>query len=1156
MNLQNIIDEILSESIKVVSFDIFDTLLARPIIKPTDLFKLVGLRTGYFEDFIEMRVAAEKCAGKKRDSSRDAVTFDEIYREFGNLFDVPDDVLVALQREELAIEMQYLRPRKSAKKLFDTAKAAGKRIIITSDMYLSKEFLEKVLAENGFAGYERFYLSSEEQKSKKTGRLYQKIVTDFAEEGITSNEILHIGDNKEIDINKAKQYGIETIFFPKAIDVFKRNKNFAPLYESIEETLDNSFLVGYIAQNIFDDPFIKYDKKTLFNGQWENLGTTIFGPLLTIFTAWMLEDAILENVDIIYFLHRDGYIPKILFDYMSKYYSDAPRSAQMYLNRSIMYSFIARSTSSLFHGLNKYSVSPNMTVEDFVRYRLLVSDKREKEEILAIFYNRGYKKSTQKIGNLLNNTELLNLLDPFFIKNCQQRTNAVKDYCNTLIDPNQNAAVFDVGYRGRAGKFLKDELGFACLEYHICARPELHRVNLNRYRIKSLIHAGADVVKETSIIYIILDDVLSIQEPGVAYIEKQDDFVPVMEKEYVYSHEIEILQDSIISFGKDFMDSFQDDLKLLYFDPFPVYDLLKKFLIIPSQKDAKMIKQLRCPDEPSFMDTGTRRKYLDWYQMRFQDIQDEKAKQITQRETFETVVKYKKLRIILDKLHLLPFAKAVYHKVFKNSKKELLKKCLKKIHLFNVTKKVYTYIKNLHAEEGTNSNSEPDYILTIESEIADCITKIAANQLLAGNNIMVIGYMVGFDKGVCNYLNQLSEKITNSNLVLFSEATRHTIEKTGSKIYFPFFIVPKLFDKNQSPPSKDIKITSKIQKAIQKNDYLSWAVSNLKKRNPNMVKGYQEVQAYYTQRYYSQVFDLLKPKCIIMWNAFEGLHHIVNCVAKEKNIPVLYMEFGSLPGTYALETSGQMGESYPSIHFEEFKTLEVSPEELKDAEKVWGFLKESRLNRNVQPAGFSLDDIRKKLKPGRPIILYAGQNDFESGLYPYTEHTKKYHSPVFRSSDEAAEFLADLAEKNDWNLIYKPHPLIMKLSRDKKTPHGTILVDNCDINDLIDLSDLTITILSQTGYVSLIRGKATLMLGYTQLKGKGCTYEAFAKEEVEGAISTALTNGLTPQMQYGFKKHIAQMLKYYLYDDLLEHGIQYGRDTDEAAHMINEMALM
>ena len=48
-------------------------------------------------------------------------------------------------------------------------------------------------------------------------------------------------------------------------------------------------------------------------------------------------------------------------------------------------------------------------------------------------------------------------------------------------------------------------------------------------------------------------------------------------------------------------------------------------------------------------------------------------------------------------------------------------------------------------------------------------------------------------------------------------------------------------------------------------------------------------------------------------------------------------------------------------------------------------------------------------------------------------------------------------------------------------------------------------------------------------------------EQIESTITTALENGFSDTQKMAFRKHIAQLLKYYLYDDNREREIRYGK---------------
>ena len=87
MNLQELKEMVNDSKYKVISFDIFDTLIKRPCVGPTDILKLVGKRCGYKGDFLTMRRIAEKEARLNKLFWEDEILYDDIYVEFEKLFD-------------------------------------------------------------------------------------------------------------------------------------------------------------------------------------------------------------------------------------------------------------------------------------------------------------------------------------------------------------------------------------------------------------------------------------------------------------------------------------------------------------------------------------------------------------------------------------------------------------------------------------------------------------------------------------------------------------------------------------------------------------------------------------------------------------------------------------------------------------------------------------------------------------------------------------------------------------------------------------------------------------------------------------------------------------------------------------------------------------
>lgn len=432
-------------------------------------------------------------------------------------------------------------------------------------------------------------------------------------------------------------------------------------------------------------------------------------------------------------------------------------------------------------------------------------------------------------------------------------------------------------------------------------------------------------------------------------------------------------------------------------------------------------------------------------------------------------------------------------------------------------------------------------------ELKNSMVQFKANYQQYNNATLIFGSMISFDKNSYRLYNEAFNLLSNKNKFLLISET-HAVEEKAQKgmIEFPYFCLPLMLWQNfhlVEGGFGKIAIPDVVANYIKEKDYRVNALVDFKGKNNNIAHGYAENFIYYADLYLREMFDFICPKKVLIWNQFYPFHILIKSICAEKNIDILYMEYGVLPGTYLVERMGQMGESYPATHSEEFQKLDITDIDVKKAKEVYEYLHKSGINRKEQPVSDELDRAKKRIKKERPIIVYAGQNDYESGLYPYTEHTKKYHSPIFKGSEDAALFLYEIAKKNDWNFIYKPHPLCIK-SKDNGTnlPEEAIVIEKCNINELVEWADINVTILSTVGYVSLIRRRPIVMLGYTQLKDKGCTYQAFSKELVEEEIKKALEFGYTKKQEEEFIMHIARLIKYYLYDDMAERDIRFGKD--------------
>ncbi len=405
------------------------------------------------------------------------------------------------------------------------------------------------------------------------------------------------------------------------------------------------------------------------------------------------------------------------------------------------------------------------------------------------------------------------------------------------------------------------------------------------------------------------------------------------------------------------------------------------------------------------------------------------------------------------------------------------------------------------------------------------------------------GAMLAYNQTTFKNYFEVLQRSLNETFLTISREVYISQNEAESSWQMPVLILPKIFGADA------------FQIISDKKDEIDYGIL-LEKTYPELLdismeyigiyKDLDKNQAYmYTYKqasFIDKMVRILCPKRVFIMGSFHTPHRVLAILCHKHHTPVIYTHPGALPKTWSFEVGGEMGESLPAVYAKEFLQLPVDVKEIAEAKNVWMYLKGNRINRKIQPKTDWCKEISSRIKNNRPVILYAGQNDVLSGMAYYGDNAKTYHSPVFPSSTDVIPFLAELAQKNDWNLIYKPHPIYLPTKEQLDAfPENVLYVEMADINDIIDFSSVTITILSSAAYVALIREKPVVMLGYNQLKEKGCTYEAFTKDIIEEVIKQALDDGFTKIQREAFTKHIAQLLKYYLYMDLDDGTKSFGR---------------
>ncbi len=366
--LEEVKQKIVDPAYEYISFDIFDTLVLRPFLRPTDLFYLLD---GLYEmemasgiSFHQLRIDGE-IAARDRISQLypeyQDVTLDEIYFNIHDMYGVPHDLCERLKEQEKQLELKFSTVRKTGKELFDLAIYAGKKVVLISDMYLDELTIRLILAKHGYEGYDRIFLSSTERLLKNTGDLFQRALDELQ---VSAERILHIGDNYQSDILKARECGMAAFYFPRTLHVFDNAVKNLPAGEcsSLAEKIGGVILdreklresVGFgamlaMAANVyFDNPFRPFNNDSDLNADPYFIGYYALGMHLAGIVQWILRRS--GSYERILFMARDGYLVKQAYDRWTKHLRRlAPASDYLLASRRMLLPYIAESVPDLMN---------------------------------------------------------------------------------------------------------------------------------------------------------------------------------------------------------------------------------------------------------------------------------------------------------------------------------------------------------------------------------------------------------------------------------------------------------------------------------------------------------------------------------------------------------------------------------------------------------------------------------------------------------------------------------------------------------------------------------------------------------------------------------------------------------------------------------------
>lgn len=331
----SLLDSFDFESAATLSFDIFDTLIARAIDPPEYIKRLTAdyaLRelhlqvSPQFLVNLRKQVESNICALSKKEGRDGECSLLDVYSAMCRELGAPEDYVSKLLECELEVEKTYGLILPQARVSISNL-ASKHKLIAVSDTYLPVWILRELLKHHGLNDFfSNVYASCEHRLSKGSGRLFRKVMEC---EGLSPDELVHIGDNFLGDYFSPRSLGIRAILLRDHLNL-SRKARLAAL-SRMEARSPSGLSISFASRlTAVRDPVVASADEQFY--LW---GRVVAGPLLCNYIHLLCAALAVSNVDVVFFIAREGYLLKKLYAVISSELFDgaAPRSRYLCISR-------------------------------------------------------------------------------------------------------------------------------------------------------------------------------------------------------------------------------------------------------------------------------------------------------------------------------------------------------------------------------------------------------------------------------------------------------------------------------------------------------------------------------------------------------------------------------------------------------------------------------------------------------------------------------------------------------------------------------------------------------------------------------------------------------------------------------------------------------
>lgn len=298
----------------LATFDVFDTLLHRTCSPETIILQTCRkIAAALYLEVSLVRAARDRAVQFLRDATFDAARgldgeyrFDdlgarlsaEISKASGaDLDKVSFEVGLALS-EEIRMEHECVYPDACMVAAAREISSAGRQVAAVSDMYHSRDVIISLLARIGLGDLftkDNVFVSSDYSMTKASGRLYGVVLERYR---VAPGAVVHIGDNRNSDYVAAQDRGICAFHY----DAQDHHDRYHRDLVSQETGKELGLAAHAAASTALDGSLLSH-----------RIASSV-APVLSQFAMDVARRSAQLDVDSVWFMARDGYLPMKLYE--------------------------------------------------------------------------------------------------------------------------------------------------------------------------------------------------------------------------------------------------------------------------------------------------------------------------------------------------------------------------------------------------------------------------------------------------------------------------------------------------------------------------------------------------------------------------------------------------------------------------------------------------------------------------------------------------------------------------------------------------------------------------------------------------------------------------------------------------------------------------